>query len=335
MIAEFIGEERGFYSINARLREQDGGIYGVVSCVPLFYGASTQTVLRTSGMLTEEDMAVLSRLFGEDKFFIPPAPGCYVGIPKLPITRVIMLSMGNREAALHIRCTPLTTMLEEMMGGKRALLVRDIIAGAVAAGQSIIICGRSGIGKTRLLVTEVFPHLPSGSVYVETLPELVGFLCQAYPPPDYQYYTILQPGLTRKGALNLGDVIQFLRSSSPHHVVLQEAHTQATGYATPEELKGLVSSGVPFTITAHPSFESAIETARYYTETYGIKGAATVVIQLSDRGITFSHATSQRTMIFAIVPFSSREQVFVDTSNDLPAAINRVISLASSEPNQR
>lgn len=327
MIAEFIEGRERFYSINALIREEMGGMYGIVSVVPLRHEATVKQVYRMSGALTEEDTAALARLFGDERFFIPPAPGCYSGIPREPVTRAILLSLGGSEARLHIRCTPLTDMLDEIMTSQRACLVRDLIASALRARQDIIICGRSGIGKTRLLVTCVFPHLPTSSAYLETLPELVPILEKEYPPPNYQYYTIIQPGLTQRAMAGLGHIIQYLRSSAPEHVVLQEAHTQATGYATPTELAGLVSSGVPFTITAHPSFSSPTETAEYYREVYGIGGASTVLIQLGDSQITFVHATTRRVMVFCIVPFGSEGSVFTDRSRDLPEDILRVILL--------
>lgn len=325
MLKELAGKT--FFSIDATLvKQSDGELFAHVVHTPLRYSGAYYHPEIYSGVLTEEDKVWLAELFGEERFFIPREPGCYVGAPQLPITRVMLLSIGDR-GNLHIRCTPLSNPLPEAFGTEKAQFIEDLLAACVLSGSNIIICGRSGIGKTRLMASCVLPSLEQ-FVYVETLPELTTWLMGQYPPPKYQYYTIMSTGLISPRHIPLAPIIQYIRSCAPKAVILQEAHTMSAGYASPDDLHGLVSSGVQFIVSAHAAFDSDVGTAQYYLKAYRLEGGSNIVIKL-DSGISFVHVTAERAM--PIYKSSRDGGSFINASCDIPERVREILERAQSE----
>lgn len=315
--------KRNFFSIDASIRQE--GTRFISATLIRYLRQLSLPPLRVEEELSATDVGCLSELFGEE-FFIPSEPGCYSGYPRDGITRCLLYVINDRgrNAVLHIRCTPFSPWLAEEFDILTEQFIIEFNRRALAERMNLVVCGQSGVGKTRFAVCYVLPHFPDGFFYIETIPEIREQLEKQYPPPKYKYCSIMPCGLSGGTVTSLPHAIQFARSSAVPAVVFQEAHTAGAGYAKREDIQALVSSGVPFVATAHQSFASEEDTARYYLEQYGMSGGQNLVVILRPGQITYVYAA--RDMVLKIYQKSRNAPTYVTTWLGLPATLNNLLT---------
>ncbi len=311
---------QSFYSVDLHLQPEAGKIWATRRVVPLGFPRGASISRRVLG---EDDLRQLGRFFLVDEFFIPPASGCFFGAPEPPITRAIMYVLPDGSADLHFRCTPLTDWLTGVMPPERVAFIIETTRRIIDAGGNIIIAGPSGSGKTRFGVAYVLPLLAGHFAYIETLPEIVGWLRQRYSSPPALYYSVVSPGLHGSMNADLHQLVVYLRSCGVPYVFFQEAHTAGSGYVTPEMLAQLMSSGVPFCITTHPCQHSAIDTAKWYQNVYGLTTGLSFLYMVGPNGVTITVTTRDT---IGVILRATPTEIQTDAFVCLPESLRMLLS---------
>ncbi|WP_347245058.1 hypothetical protein [Thermogutta sp.] len=257
--------------------------------LPFMYGNPERRDWQFFPTVSQEVFEYLGERMGMGNgFFVPPVGGTYFGRPDVDkgITRIVMFTEGSGgKTVIHIRSTPLTPPMFDWYpagGGDAWTMFTDMVQAAIVHRVSFILCGATGGGKTRLLVSGIFPFLcwrGSKVLYVEFYPELAERLRREYAGPHI-FLSLRSPGVGQETALPLEDVIRMARTADVNYVVFQEVY-MSTGLgfgASMQHVADLAASGIPFAFTTHPSGDNAVLTARRYRETIYVPCRMLVIV---------------------------------------------------------
>ncbi len=326
-----------FYSLDIALSKHSNGVFAKMFA-RIMGSAKTET---ETGVCSTADLEQIAELFDAGSFRWP-STGVYFGRPKGSLTRIVAYVQDQYRMNIHLRRTPFDSGgVLSAFGDAVQGCVADVVAAAVRERMNIIIIGASGVGKTRFMRSYVWNHFYNQRnpvLYIETVPEMAHTLHEHYP--NGIYVSVFPTGLAPE-PVSLRDAIDsavlFARTSGVGGVVFQESHFVGTrekfeGYGAAEHIRELVSSGVPYVTTMHPSTRRPEEAIEYYRQILKEFVGETIVVSLGGDVITLLYMTGKQQMVF----FEARSlnmgvEPRVDTSVVLPEGIRQILLSITTE----
>jgi len=305
-MGDFFGlhELKRFFSLDFRVETTEEGIMAECYAMPFVLGGDRASCDVRRGVLPQEWMDYFAERLGMTRgFVIPPDADIYFGEPdpENGVTRCVMVSTGGGRGMLYLRRTPTTPPLQEWFdeGDKISLMMNDIVSVIVKTRCNMIVCGGSGSGKTRFVAAYVVPCVAmSGKkmLYVEAVSELIHELRRKYGSGAPHVFVSLGRRGMEDNSLKLGDVVSLARMLNFDVVIFQEMHQARAleeGWARPEDVRALISSGTPFVITTHPTMGDPVLTAQYYDQLFGIP-QKTVLVLMGPKSISMAYIGADR-----------------------------------------